>query len=463
MASQVAGIAQRTGAGTSENYTLISGYDIYDRAFYKKLIGKVPRASALKWMRHISGYMSKRTTPRHEYYFHEEGQWFATACTIAVVSDQTTFARITLSSADHDNTGTTSYPVIGQLVVFENETVGYVKALNRTVASAHTVDVYPVDTTNVNIVAAAVVGSTMSFYSNAQSENSTTTESRTPKTTKVTNYIQTFRDAYFVTDHAMQNHTEFEYKGKTVLHVKGIDEMMDGFEMAEEVGMLINPASSGLTNAGASAVRVAKGLIPQITDSGNTLEYFGTPDKTTFDDAVLILNRSYAGENEYMVGLALKVYQGLENWLIDFASQGDKGIHFDSMTPEQQLNFNFKSIETAGYKFAFSRWDLFSHTDSLGAGSMPYQDMGVFIPMGTTKNPVAGEGFNDREPYIQVVYSEPGGNAAENKGDHKLWNTGAYAPQGATNDEANWKIHVISYKGLEVRCRNKFIVMRKAA
>ncbi len=462
MSSQVSGIAQSTGRGSNENYTLISGYDILDRDFYRKLIKKVPRASALKWMRGIKGYMAKRTAKRHEYYFHEEGQWFSTVCTIAAASDQTTFVRITLSSADHDNTGKDSYPRLGNTVVFNNEVVGYIRALSRSVASAHTIDVYPADTTNVNVVAAAVVGSTFSVFSNAQKEKSTGVDTIVPKTTKVTNYIQTFREGYEVTDHSMQNHTEFEYNGRTNLHVKGMDDMMDRFEMAIELGLLINPASSGLTDANSNSIRLAKGLIPQITDSGNTLEYFGSPDMTTIDDAILILNGAY-GETEYMVGQGIRLGLGWKNWLIDFANGGDNGIEFGSMTKEQAISLNLKSINVNGYTFYMNTWAAFGHPDSLGATGMPYPDMGVFIPMGKTKNAEVGEGQNDYEPYIQLVYCDPGGAAHQNKGDHMAWSTGALAPGGATDDGAYWKIHVQAYQGLEVRCRNKFLLMRKAA
>lgn len=465
MASQVSGIAQSTGRGGDENYTLIGTYDIYDRDFHKKLIKKVPRAAALQWMRVIKGYMNKRKCIRDTYYFHEEGQWFSTVCTIASASDQTTFTRITLSAADHDNSGADSYPVVSQTVVFENEAVGFVAAVTRTTPSAHTVDVYPVDTTNNNILAAAVVGTVMSFYSNAQQEASGQTEVRIPKTSKVTNYVQNFREGYRVTDVALRNHVEFEYNGMNFLHPKGIDDTMDRFAMAEDLGMLITPASSGLVNAGSKAIQLAKGLIPQITDSGNTLEYFGSPDKTTFDDAVLILNRSY-GSNEYVVGMGLNLYQSLENWLIDFAKGGDNNISFSEFDggKKQAISLNFQSVTTSGYTFHFQRWDVLSHSDSLGAGSMPYRDMGIFIPMGKTANPGASEGIgNEYEPYLSLVYAEPGGAAHENKGDHRVWSTGALAPNGATSETLEWRIHISSAKSLEVRCRNKFMIMRKAA
>lgn len=459
--SQVAGIPSSVYA-PSENYVLIGGYDIYDRAFHKKLLNRVPKYGALTWMRAVKGYMSKRKTRRHQYYYYEEGQWMSAAATIASTTDQTTYVDIVLSSADHEDSGARSFPVVGQTVVFEDESVGYVFVVNRATPGAHFVSVKPVNS-GTNILAAAVAGTTMVFYSNAQKEKSTETEGRIPKVSKVTNYVQTFREKYEVTDHAEQNEVEFTYKGQNFLYVKGIDDTMDRFMMQEDFGLLINDSSESLTDAGGNAIQLAKGLIPQITDNGITMEYFGDPDKSTIDDAVLLLNKNF-GDHDYIIGQSLKVSQKQNNWLVDFAKNGDNNISFNAFeTREQALALNFTSIFMEPYSFHFQTWDVFTHADTLGAGNMPYQDMMIFIPTGKTKNPEPEEGFGDYEPYLQLVYSRIPGAPHENKGDYKMWETGANARSGATDDELTRAIHMASWKSLEVRCRNKFLIARKAA
>ena len=460
--SQVAGIPSSVYA-PSENYVLIGGYDIYDREYHQKLLKRVPKHGALTWMRAVKGYMTKRKTRRNTYYFYEEGQWMSAAATIASVTDQTTYVDIVLSSADHEDSGARSFPVVGQTVVFEDESVGYVTVVNRTTPSAHFVSVKPANS-STSILNAAVVGTTMVFYSNAQKEKSTETEGRIPKVSKVTNYVQTFREKYEVTDYAEQNEVEFTYKGQKFLYVKGIDDTMDRFMMQEDLGLLITPASENLTDAGGNTIQFAKGLIPQITDNGLTMEYFGDPSKSTFDDARLILNKNF-GDHEYVVGMSLNVMTGLENWLIDFAGGGDNNISFNAFDggKKQAISLDFQSIYLAPYSFHFQVWDLFTHADTLGAGNMPYKDMMVFIPTGYAKNPEPEEGFGDTEPYLQVVYSRIPGAPHENKGDYKMWETGANARTGATDDELTRAIHMASWKGLEVRCRNKFLIARKAA
>ena len=459
--SQVSGISGAVYAA-SENTTLISAYDIYDRDFHLKLFKKVPRASALSWMRAIKGYMSRRKVRRHQYYFYEEGQWMSAAATIASTTDQTNYVDIHLSAADHDNSGAESFPVVGQLVVFEDEAIGYVVGVDRTSDNDHFVKVKPANT-GVTILTSAVVGETMVFYSNAQIEKSTETEGRIPKTDKVTNYIQTFREKYEVTDHAEQNEVEWEFKGQKFLYVKGIDETAQRFAYQEEMGMLITDSSESLgdaVGAGGNTVTLAKGLIPQITDSGLTLEYFGRPDMTTMDDAILLLNKNY-GDSEYIVGHSLNFGLGIKNWLVDFAQGGDNGISF--MTDEQRISLNFKRADISSYTLLFQEWKVFSHEDTLGAGNMPYQDMAVFIPTGKARNPEPGDGMGDYEPYCQMAFARIPGAPHEDKGDYKMWETGANARSGATDDELTRAIHMASYKSLEIRCRNKFLVLRKAS
>lgn len=451
-----------------QTFSLISSYGIYDRDIHQKLFKKVPRASALSWMRALGRMspraISKRGVRRHLYSFYEEGQYFKAAIVIASAANvNATDVRLTLSVGDHQQSGTDSFPVVNQTIVFEDETIGYVTEVNSAVDDAHTVLVERVNATQ-NVRAAAVVGSSAVFFSNAQAERSTETTGRVPRVVKIDNGIQTFREKFEVTDHEEQNEVEFMYNGSKHLYVKGTDETADRFALQEELGLLIGRADDGALTGGAKTVDA---LIPQITDSGKTMEYYDTPDMTTFDDAILILNKAF-GDHEYIVGQGLNVNLKLKNWLIDFAQNGTGNISFNAFDGqsksgmEQAISLNFKSVYIEPYSFHFQTWDVLSHSDSLGAGDMPYKDMMIFIPTGKVKNPQVQPGERDYEPYMQLAYSPVGGSASENKGDYKLFETGANAKSGATSDEMTRAIHWVSYKGLEIRCRNKFLIARKA-
>ena len=103
-----------------QTFSLISSYGIYDRDIHQKLFKKVPRAGALSWMRAVEGRMSKRKVHRHLYSFYEEGQFFKAAATIFSITTSGDDVLVKLSPGDHQESGTESFPVVNQQVVFED-------------------------------------------------------------------------------------------------------------------------------------------------------------------------------------------------------------------------------------------------------------------------------------------------------------------------------------------------------
>lgn len=459
----------------TQDYSLISAYDIRDREFRRRLGMKVPRASALSWMRQVQGRMNKRRVKQKTYYYYEEGQFFKAAIKIGSVANtdiggtnSATNVTITL----HADSVTTkdgkyySYPVKNQAIVFKDETVGFVVAVEKPTGSAtHKIEVKPFNASQ-DVQSAALANATAVLHSNNQPEKSIGTDGRVPDVTKVTNGMSVFREAFETTDFEEQNEVEFEYNGSKYLYVKGTDDTADRFELQEELGLLITPAAASLTDADGNAIVSANGLIPQIDLGGKKLEYYDQPSMTDFDDTILLLNKNY-GDSEYVIGMGLNLQLKMKNLLKDFMKNNTDVFFSELKDKGQSLKFDFQSIEIAPYKFHFQGWDVFNHADSLGAGDMPYKDMAIWMPMGYAKNPmpahVQGGVGEEYEPYIQVTYSNPGGSPQENKGDYKLFETGANARSGATDDEMTRKIHWVSYKGLELRCRHKFLTWRKGA
>lgn len=442
-----------------ENLAIATGYGILDRDFRKKLGMKVPKYKALSIFRQLKGKMEPaKKVKNHQYYFYEEGEWFNAAVSIAARANSgSADVDITLSTADHFDTGTKSYPTVGQLVVFTNETVGYVYSINRTVANAHVLTVRPYNAAQ-DVRTAAVVAGTIALYGNIQPEKSTEVESRVPYISKVTNRIHTSRAKYEVTDHAAQHETEFEYEGKSWLYVKGIDETSDRFAMEEELNLILTPASDGtLVDSSSNTLNGATGLIPQITTSGQTFEYDGDFTFSDFQDLALLADDNY-GDDEYILFTGKNLQLSLDSWLVDFTKAGDTGISFNWFDggKKQAVSFDFKSAHIGGVSWHFNTLPLFSHAGSLGAGDMPYRYMGLGIPTGNTKDPDNG---GASVPYLQLHYSPPQGAAHTIQGDIKVWETGADARSNPTNDEETREIHMISYKGLAVRNREKFIKM----
>ena len=444
----------------TESYELVSAYGIYDRDVAKKLNIKYPRASALSWMRAAKGYMGKRKVKRHEYSYWEEDQWLNASATIESAANSSADVILTLATASHQNSGTETYPIVTDLCVFPDETVGYVIAVDKGTPDAHTVTVRKVNASQDVQTAGAALGEAV-FYSSAAQEESVAPESRLPRQTKITNKLQTFRKSYKFTDHAAQNITEWSHNGSSYLHVKGSDDTANLFAMDEELGMLITPQSASLVNAGSKAVQTTSALIPQIrSGSGGEFTYTTAPTLTDVENWSISANDRYSG-SKFVLGMGINFHVKWNDVMKDFMVNNPEPffetVSTTKATGSQKYTFDFAGIKYGDFEFYVQKWAVLGHKDSLGASGHPYRDMAVCIPIGETRDPDSG----DMEPYIKIAFADPGGAASENKGDHKLWQTGANARSGATNDVMNTVLHWISYKGFELRHINKFFVWTK--
>lgn len=442
----------------TDNLALATGYGIIDRDFRRDLGMKVPKYKALSIMRELDGRMAPmEITKNHEYYYWEEGDWFNASATIAAVDNSTPGVTvITLSTEDHQDSGTTSYPLVNQLAIFEDETVGFASAKNTGSANAHTVTIKKLND-DQDVQSAAVVGSKVVFYGSVFGEASDTPGTRVPYVSRVSNYIHTSRAAYNVTDWSAQNETEFEFNGQRFLYVKGIEELGDRFAMEEELNMILTPLAEDLTDASSNSLKTVNALIPQIRSNGQNVEYIDEPDLAFMQDTVLTIDANY-GDDEYFCGQGRNASLANDNWLVDFAKQGDNRISFNAFDggQSQALSFDFKSISLGGVTLHFDTWAIFSHQGSLGSGNHPYRNMIVMIP--------AGMGLDENRntvPYMRMRYAAPQGAPWEVQGDVKVFEHGGASKRGATGGKQERWVEMISYKSIEIRNREKFVVARK--
>lgn len=441
----------------TDNLALATGYGILDRDFRKQLGMKVPKFNVLSIFRQLDGRMEAMEKARvHNPYFYEEGDWFNASVSIAAADVGTPGqVTITLSAADHFDSGAKSYPLVNQLVIFEDETVGFAYSINRSTPNAHTVLIKPTNASQ-NVQAAAIIGTRVIFYGNVFGEDSDTPETRVPYFSKITNTIHTSRKAYKVTDWSAQNETEFEYNGQKFVYVKGLDELSDQFSMEEELNLFLTAQIDTLVDASGASLKSANGLIPQITSNGQNVEYLDEPDLAFFQDTILTVIDNY-GDDEYFIGQGVNFTAGTDNWLVDFTKYSDTGISYNAFGgKEQAIKFDFKSIMTCGVTLHFQTWKILSHKNSLGSGDMGYKYMGLMIPSGSGLD----ENRN-RVPYMRIRFSDPQGAPWEVQGDVKVFETGGASKRGATNGKQERIVEMISYKTLEIRNREKFVIARK--
>ncbi len=448
-----------------QSVQLLTPFGIYYPDRLKKLFGKVPRASALSWMM-ATGRYSKRTAHNFTYEFWEEGQYMKGAVTIASNAPNggnAAWVDITLSTADHTADGEHSFPIPTNTVVFQSEIVGFIQAVDRTTPGAHIITVAPKDGSD-DVNAAAIDTESLVVFSNAQTEDSDAPESRVPIVTKEENDIQTFRETFRVTDHEEKTQTWFTINGQPYLYVKGIEEAAERFELQIELAMLVGQRFSTVT-FDSKDVKSTDGLIPTTRAKGEVVTYDKTtltPDLDDWEAIILAIDKNY-GPRDYFIGQGLDLDLKMNRFLVEFvsANQGGGLIDFSggfSGGKEQALSLNIQAVNYSSHQFFLQKWDIMSHTDTLGAVGMPYRKMGVFIPIGKTKNPRVQYGTKNFEDYYQVVYIPPAGSPSEVRGTFKLWETGANAHPRATEGKLRREIHHACYKGFEMRNKEKYLL-----
>lgn len=446
-----------------QGYSLISTYGIYKPEIREKLTKKYPRPSALNWLRAL-GRVSKRdrVSQQMTYTFYEEGNFFNSSATIfAQANTGTADVNLTLAAADHTQSGTKSFPIVGDQVVFIDETVGLVIAVDRTTDDGHIVTVTPMNASQ-DVRTAAVNTEKISFFSSAEGEDSDAPESRVPDVVSYSNGMQVIRETYRVTDIESKSNTWFKTgNGETKLWVKGLDESVQRFEMKEQLALLVGKQSDGTaTVSGQNAAWSTQGLIPDLRANATNIQYADPINLAKFDEITTTLDQNY-GDREYMGGLGLPVYQKLQAFMNTFADGGDAGISYNAFTggKEQAVSLNLKSFHYVGFDFHFQKWDILSHRDSLGADGMPFKDLGIFMPMGSAKNPVVSDSTAEHEPAIQVTFFESPLGGKQNGGEFSVWETGAGASPIPTDAKARREIHHYMIKGLEVRNKDKFVLL----
>ncbi|HEY0770357.1 MAG TPA: hypothetical protein VGD31_08470, partial [Sphingobacteriaceae bacterium] len=371
----------------SPSYELFNPLDLYMDEEYQKSVRQVPYMSSLSWLKALKGRYSKRKVRRSVYSYYEEGQFMKAVATIAAIAVNGSMFDITLSAADHsdiDGTDETSFPVEGMTVMFQDgKTTGRVNTINRTVAGAHVVTVKKWNSSQ-DIASVALVGTTMVFYSNAQIERSSQTESRLPPFEKITNKMQIVREAFDTSDVEAQNALRWTTSsGKNYLWYQGYDDTFQRFEFQKEGALLLTPQAASLTDKNSKPVESAFGLIPQIDAHGINLEYFQAPDGAAFDEVILALDNNYA-DKSYIVGHGMNLMLKLKDFLVKFGANGTGNISFSPFDggESQAIKLNFKSYSVGAYEFYFQQWDIFSHKDSLGGPNLPFRHKAIFIPSG---------------------------------------------------------------------------------
>lgn len=444
-------------SASNQNDSLISALDtVHKPEIYNKLVGQYPRQRDINWIKEMGKLIEVAQT---DFTHHEENEIFDSPI-IASKSNSGSNVIVTLASASHYNSGANSFPRVGNLVQFKNKVTGLIIAKSEAVASAHTITVAPVNSSQ-DVQSAAVALDTFIVYSSAFEEGTSGfTKSVIPTLTKITNSLQIFSEFHEVTSSEETNQTWITYSnpdtGQTEnrYFIKGEADTADRFSIQEDLGLFITPKSdAGLLDANSNVVRTTRALLPHLEANSNLMDYADEPSMSLYDNIIKVLNRNYAVK-EYIMGEGLNFSLKNKNFHVDFAKNG--AINYNSFggAADRALKLGFKSIEMAGFTFHIKTLDILNHAKTTAATGFPYPDQCIMIPMGKAYDSKAAQYVD----YFAVRYKKMPG--AGSRGDYKIWETGG-ASKAGTDSSLKRRINYASEKGLQVFGAKRYIYITK--
>lgn len=358
-----------------------------------------------------------------------------------------------------------SYPVRnGDLIMIKpaSGTVAspstYIHAIVSSVnQSAGTFVATPIDSTDA--IPSIASADEIVIYGNAHGEGSARPAALSTKATKYTNYIHIFKDTAAWTDIGGAMKSWFTGANGSPFFI--IDEEQDALTRIlnyREMTLLFNPGLSSTTvsNAYATAgtpISMAKGLVPEILDRGNTLTYSSLTGWTIADmeDFVVVLDKQ-KGAKRNMFGVGRGLHIQIDRELRDVLKNGAITYGQFSMDEDKAVNLGFKSFSVGGYDFDVTLIDAMNEVNGLGANGFNYPDEGIILPADYTVDANSGE----RVESCRLRYlTDKSGKSKEMVTEY--YNGAQFSSTGDAVEEVRYS----SYVGIEVFGMNRAGYVKK--
>jgi hypothetical protein len=423
--------------GSTLNQQTISAYDYYTPQEYTQLLYRHLGQLGVRVMLDMLGNKRGVKAPTTGHY---EAPWRGNLVTVGAVAGGGAGANvtITLDAADMFNAGVTvngvsrqsSYPIVGEVLQFNNGTLGYISAKNTTV-TPHQLTVRPLNSA-VNLLPNITVGAAYAVSGNMHGEGTGLPAGRTPRVVKYSNTFQIIKTKAGCTGSELTNAQYFEVvknQGQNLFMLAKRD-AYEAHELAIDNVLLFGQQANNLVvfnpNLGHDvSISGTEGLIPFIQNGGLTDTYtVGAYTMTDFDD----LSRYY--ETERVSGSNLVAWQGYElNIEIenvfgsilngDVAALLTKSMGFSDYLPndntdrdgDHAMNFGFRGVKKGGFNYLFTKCAAFNSRTGAGAPAYNYNRWQIIFPQGKTPDVQDGDQYG----IIGYEWKELDGNSRKMK------------------------------------------------
>jgi hypothetical protein len=432
--------------------SFLSTLNILDREFSPELVEKYGNDMYLFAL----DMFGKKSKVENNSFYHYETRKKGRAIQVASKTGGASagvIAVLTIAAGSHYDSGTKSPIRVGDVIqVSASGVMGKVTAKSTTTPSAHTVDVYPLKSTDTfgpaNNDWCYVHG--LLHTGEASSKH----EGVNPIVDRITNTVTEVREDYQISDKAAMEKIEWKdpSTGQQYYKYFGTKSAEKAFLQSREK-LLVFSEQVNVAALTANGTVGSKGMIPQIVAGGSDLSYTaGSAAVTDFQAIGRQLTFNGAAPEIHFLS---DIYQYQEFQRLLFTTFDDGAILWDSVggSAEAAAKYGFKSFAIDGYQYHFKKYAPFSPEWEYGvspATASAYKNYGIAIPQGFASQPDGGKLLT-----IGLVYQEilPGVEVM-------AWESGAMANGGkGTNDKLELWNHFAANYGVRVAAANQCVIL----
>ena len=381
---------------------IVSGFDIYKPEKLNVLFSRFGDQGA-SYFQLIRSLGFEKPVALDTYGHYEENRIHEVIHVKANVAQPAKGANIVFVLDTTDlNANNNFYPRVWDQIMFHNEVVGSIAAIDVSTPTA------PSITVKLNTVLdrfpALTAGDELIIFTSAFSEGGGQPKGAIRGVWQYTNYAQIIKETIGYTGSEMVNQTWFDVtsKGQSIPAYYFLGQIDIDYRMALKIdgALLWNKwtTNTDLVDADTGRpIKTTEGLIPYTRRVGNEQTYTeGAFDVTEFDTLDLTLDREHAGN--YIMGLlGIKLHQDIENALVNYFAYTDinytRKVVNDVLFAGQEsmaASVNFQLLTKSERTFLFKRMGVFNNPKLYGADGYSANKMGLFMPINKKKDPVSG-------------------------------------------------------------------------
>lgn len=356
----------------------------------------------------------------------------------------------------------TTVPVrVGDLIMIKpaSGTVSFTTIVQALVTAVlgTTFTAYPLDSTDS--IPSVSSADEIVIFGNAHAEGSNRPAPLTTKATEFTNQLHIFKDTAGATEIGAAMKTWFEVNGQFRWYLPQEKDALNRILNYRELTLLTsnglsNSNISNLYNTAGNGISMAKGIVSEIIERGNTLSYSGLTGLTIADleDLIITMDKQKAAKNNLLgCGIALSVQ--LDGELRDQFKNGAVTYGMFSGDAAKNVNLGFQSFTLGNYTFNKKVLDAMNEAQTLGASGFNYAYEAIILPSDMTSEPETGE----KVPSIRMRYlQQPGGKSEEMVTTYYDGRT--YSENGTATEEVRYS----SICGIEVMGANRTVYIKKS-